>query len=149
MLSNFERTAPRKFGSLPDAKTSIACSQSLITGSESIRHISSGFLRSFSAFTPALSIREPGLAWRFAEQSWSTTVAACGLNRNTGKVRPSSLRCRRRKERSVNCRAIEILLVEDNPGDARLTLEAFKEGRVLNHLTVINDGAEALEYLRR
>lgn len=49
----------------------------------------------------------------------------------------------------MNCRAIEILLVEDNPGDARLTLEAFKEGRVLNHLTVINDGAEALEYLRR
>ena len=30
---------------------------------------------------------------------------------------------------------IEILLVEDNPGDARLTLEAFKDGKVLNHLT--------------
>jgi chemotaxis family two-component system response regulator Rcp1 len=49
----------------------------------------------------------------------------------------------------VNSGAIEILLVEDNPGDARLTLEAFKEGRVLNHLTVINDGADALAYLRR
>jgi two-component system, chemotaxis family, response regulator Rcp1 len=49
----------------------------------------------------------------------------------------------------VNSGAIEILLVEDNPGDARLTLEALKEGRVLNHLTVINDGAEALAYLRR
>jgi two-component system, chemotaxis family, response regulator Rcp1 len=49
----------------------------------------------------------------------------------------------------VNSGAIEILLVEDNPGDARLTLEALKEGRVLNHLTVINDGADALAYLRR
>ena len=49
----------------------------------------------------------------------------------------------------MNSGAIEILLVEDNPGDARLTLEALKEGRVLNHLTVINDGADALAYLRR
>jgi chemotaxis family two-component system response regulator Rcp1 len=49
----------------------------------------------------------------------------------------------------VNSGAIQILLVEDNPGDARLTLEALKEGRVLNHLTVINDGADALAYLRR
>ena len=45
--------------------------------------------------------------------------------------------------------AVEILLVEDNPGDARLTLEAFKEARVLNNFTIIGDGAEALSYLRR
>jgi CheY-like chemotaxis protein len=44
---------------------------------------------------------------------------------------------------------IEILLVEDNPGDARLTLEAFKEGKVINHVTVVRDGVEALAYLRR
>jgi chemotaxis family two-component system response regulator Rcp1 len=49
----------------------------------------------------------------------------------------------------MNSRTIEILLVEDNPGDARLTLEAFKEGKVLNHLTVMKDGVEALAYLRR
>lgn len=49
----------------------------------------------------------------------------------------------------MNSRTIEILLVEDNPGDARLTLEAFKEGRVLNNITVISDGVEALAYLRR
>ena len=45
--------------------------------------------------------------------------------------------------------AIQILLVEDNAGDARLTVEAFKEGRVLNNLTVVHDGVEALAYLRR
>ena len=49
----------------------------------------------------------------------------------------------------MNSGTIEILLVEDNPGDARLTLEAFKEGRVLNNFTVMKDGVEALAYLRR
>jgi CheY-like chemotaxis protein len=44
---------------------------------------------------------------------------------------------------------IEILLVEDNPGDVRLTREALKEGRVLNNLHVAGDGVVALEYLRR
>jgi CheY-like chemotaxis protein len=46
-------------------------------------------------------------------------------------------------------RAIEILLVEDNPGDVRLTLEALKEGRVRHHLHVAHDGVEALAFLRR
>ena len=45
--------------------------------------------------------------------------------------------------------AIEILLVEDNPGDVRLTKEALKEARVRNHLHVARDGAEAMSFLRR
>jgi two-component system, chemotaxis family, response regulator Rcp1 len=49
----------------------------------------------------------------------------------------------------MNSRTVEILLVEDNPGDARLTLEAFKEAKVINHLSVVSDGVEALAYLRR
>ena len=49
----------------------------------------------------------------------------------------------------MNSHTIEILLVEDNPGDARLTLEAFKEAKVINNLTVVNDGVEALDFLRR
>lgn len=44
---------------------------------------------------------------------------------------------------------IEILLVEDNPGDVRLTREAFKEGKVRNNLSVASDGVEALAFLRR
>lgn len=44
---------------------------------------------------------------------------------------------------------IEILLVEDNPGDVRLTREAFKEGKVLNNLSVVEDGAEAMAFLRQ
>jgi chemotaxis family two-component system response regulator Rcp1 len=38
--------------------------------------------------------------------------------------------------------------VEDNPGDVRLTREAFKEGKVVNTLHVVQDGVEALEFLR-
>ena len=44
---------------------------------------------------------------------------------------------------------IEILLVEDNPGDVRLTQEALKEGKVRNHLCVVDDGAKAVDYLFR
>ncbi|MEP7153662.1 MAG: response regulator [Nitrospira sp.] len=44
---------------------------------------------------------------------------------------------------------VEILLVEDNPGDVRLTVEALKEAKVINNLTVLKDGEEALTYLRR
>jgi len=40
------------------------------------------------------------------------------------------------------------LLVEDNPGDVRLTIEALKESQFPNTLHVANDGVEALEYLR-
>jgi chemotaxis family two-component system response regulator Rcp1 len=46
-------------------------------------------------------------------------------------------------------RAIEILLVEDNPGDVRLTQEAFREGKVANKLSVVNDGVEAMAFLRQ
>jgi len=44
---------------------------------------------------------------------------------------------------------VEILLVEDNPGDVRLTQEALKEGKVYNNLHWAKDGVEALEFLKR
>ena len=46
-------------------------------------------------------------------------------------------------------RSIEILLVEDNPGDARLTLEAMREAKLQNRMHVVEDGVEAMEFLRR
>ena len=51
--------------------------------------------------------------------------------------------------RRTGGRPVEILLVEDNPGDVRLTLEAFKEGRVPSHVTVASNGEEALAVLRQ
>jgi two-component system, chemotaxis family, response regulator Rcp1 len=49
----------------------------------------------------------------------------------------------------TNGRPVEILLVEDNPGDVRLTQEALKEGKVRNNLSVAGDGVEAMAFLRR
>jgi chemotaxis family two-component system response regulator Rcp1 len=49
----------------------------------------------------------------------------------------------------VSGKPIEILLVEDNPADVRLTQEALREGKVRNNLHVARDGVEALEFLRR
>ena len=46
-------------------------------------------------------------------------------------------------------RPIHILLVEDNPGDARLTLEAFREARAPSRLSHVVNGVQALEFLRR
>lgn len=46
-------------------------------------------------------------------------------------------------------KAIEILLVEDNAGDARLAREAFRDAQVRNRLSWVSDGVEALAFLRR
>ena len=46
-------------------------------------------------------------------------------------------------------RAVRILLVEDNPGDVRLTREALREAKVRNEMAVAMDGEEAIAYLRR
>ncbi len=46
-------------------------------------------------------------------------------------------------------RPIEILLVEDSPSDTELTLEALKDFKVRNHVCVVEDGVEALDFLHR
>ncbi|MGA3268991.1 MAG: response regulator [Verrucomicrobiota bacterium] len=46
-------------------------------------------------------------------------------------------------------RPIEILLVEDSPSDTDLTVEALQKGKVLNHLSIVDDGVKAIEFLRR
>lgn len=48
-----------------------------------------------------------------------------------------------------NGKLVDILLVEDNPGDVRLTQEVLKEAKVKNDLHVVSDGDEALAFLRR
>ncbi len=48
----------------------------------------------------------------------------------------------------IEGRPIEILLVEDNPGDVRLTIEALRESKVRNNLQVASDGVQALDRLR-
>ena len=50
---------------------------------------------------------------------------------------------------TTTCGSIEILLVEDNPGDVRLTKEALKEGKVANLINVAIDGMDAVAFLKR
>lgn len=46
-------------------------------------------------------------------------------------------------------RIIDILLVEDSPGDVRLTQEVLKEGKIKNKLSVVMDGEEAIFFLKK
>ncbi len=50
--------------------------------------------------------------------------------------------------RDGSSRPIEILMVEDNPSDVRLTIEAFRDAKVQNNLHVAPDGVAAMEFLR-
>ena len=50
---------------------------------------------------------------------------------------------------NIAIKPIEILLVEDNSGDVRLTMEALRDGKVNNRISVARDGVEALAFLRR
>ena len=49
----------------------------------------------------------------------------------------------------MNVTPVEILLVEDSPGMARLTKEVFKDARMCNNINVVVDGEEAMAYLRK
>jgi chemotaxis family two-component system response regulator Rcp1 len=51
--------------------------------------------------------------------------------------------------RSSKRKLVEILLIEDSPGDIRLTIEALKESSIPNNMSVVKDGVEALAFLRK
>lgn len=52
-------------------------------------------------------------------------------------------------ESNPNPEIVEILLVEDNPGDVRLTKESLKKSKMINNLNVVEDGGKALDFLHR
>lgn len=47
------------------------------------------------------------------------------------------------------CEVVEILLVEDNPGDVRLTQEVLRDGRIRNNMSVVKDGVDAISFLHQ
>src|SRR5271163_3033456 len=96
----------------------------------------------------------PALVWRSSRRSWSITAAGCGSIRRREKAAGSSSPCRSsngvtRMHEGSAASVCEVLLVEDNPADARLTQEAMREGRMLSRLHHVKDGVEALQFLRR
>jgi two-component system response regulator len=54
-----------------------------------------------------------------------------------------------RQYRKTPCQPVDILLVEDNPGDVELTTEALDDAKLSNRLYVVTDGVEAMAFLRR
>ncbi|MFN8074793.1 MAG: response regulator [Kineosporiaceae bacterium] len=50
---------------------------------------------------------------------------------------------------SDRARTIDVLLVEDDPGDVLMTREAFEDNKVANRLNVVSDGVQAMQYLRK
>ncbi len=54
---------------------------------------------------------------------------------------------KRSMDRKADVRPVDILLVEDNPGDVRLTKEALRDAKVMNEIFVARDGVEAMEFL--
>ncbi len=50
---------------------------------------------------------------------------------------------------TIDGRPVEILLVEDSPSDTELTIEALREAKIRNNLSIAEDGVQALEFLRR
>jgi chemotaxis family two-component system response regulator Rcp1 len=49
---------------------------------------------------------------------------------------------------NMDRRALDVLLIEDNPGDVRLIKEGLKDSRIISRINVVEDGEEAMEYLR-
>jgi len=60
-----------------------------------------------------------------------------------------NLICNDQVDCAVSGKPIEILLVEDNPEDAALTIETLQEGRIRNRITLVEDGVLAMDFLRR
>src|SRR5581483_572662 len=118
---------------------------SKITAAASICIIPASCLVYFSACTAPRSMRAPASGWRSFSASSIDMAAACGPRRQSTKGRHSISRWEG-ADHMAN-QPVEILLVEDNPNDVRLTLHAFKRHNLANGIRVARDGAEALEYI--
>src|SRR5574341_2286658 len=102
-------------------------------------------LACFSGCIAPKTTRGRGWAWRPCSASSTVTAGGCGPRaRWTGAPRSIS---RWEGRRLMNESPVEILLVEDNPNDVELTLHALKKHHLSNHIEVVRDGAEALDFL--
>src|SRR2546430_14548181 len=124
------------------------------TASASSRSTSSASSWCSSACTTRASTRERGSAWRSSRRWSSATAAASGCNPSPAPAPRFISPCQKRgkprmDDATKGSRPVEILLVEDNPGDERLTREALKEGKVYSNMHWVKDGVEAIQFLHR
>src|SRR4030067_3062357 len=101
---------------------------------------------SSSGCTARMSTKAPASGWPSFNASSIATVDASGWKaRSTGEP-PSTSPCRRGRIMNIEM-PLEILLVEDNPNDVELALHALKKHNLANHIQLVRDGAEALDFL--
>src|SRR5512135_2221233 len=101
--------------------------------------------------------RARGWGWRRCNASSRNMAARCGRRQSWTAAPPSTSACpgRRRKaappgtgrRRFMRDKQVEILLVEDNPKDVELAVHALRREKLANHVDVVRDGEEALDYL--
>src|SRR6266581_3578244 len=91
------------------------------------------------------TMREPASVWRSSNASSTATEGAYGRKRPSTRARHSTSLSK--EQLTMREKTVEILLVEDNPDDVELTLHAFQKHNLANHVHVVRDGAEALDFL--
>ncbi len=85
-----------------------------------------------------------GRSWRFSKAD----VLDLATHRTTNRlIAEPNCDADGGSQRAMTDNALEILLVEDNPNDVKLTLHALKKSHITNHLHVVRDGAEALDFI--
>jgi len=96
------------------------------------------------------NIQAPGWASPYANELLSEQAEESGWNRNRTAVQRFSLvsQIKTPDRSSVDERAFTVLLVEDNPADARLVREALEEHGVSGELILIGDGESAILYIK-
>ena len=108
-------------------------------------HIRKGCSKSSAVCMAARNTPVPVSDWRYAARSWSITEVRSAVDSAGRKGRDIPFHFLRIAATSGRfpphgVRLIEILLVEDNPGDARLAIEALRHGKFASHLSVVEDG---------
>src|SRR5207302_3169953 len=118
---------------------------SATTASVSTRPTRTSSSASSSASTARPSSREPGSAWPSCSGSSSVMEVASGPRARSARARPFSSRSA--VPRMAAREQVDILLVEDNQYDEKLTLRALRKHHLANHIHVVRDGAEALDFV--
>ena len=151
--SSAARTSLRKSTSRSPKTRGTGSSASATTASASSRSTRTSCSSFSSGSMAGASIREQASAWRSANASSSGTEAGFGppASRAKDRLSLSPFPCKDSfmNHDSNDWHPIEILLVEDNPGDVELTREALEGAKVHNRLHVAEDGEAAVDFLYR